>query len=309
MNLKTHSQIRRTMTIDGVSIPAFIENGSYFKTSLDIFHDGIINAWGTIDIDFFKEKIKNGWIQSSVPNGENVSIFHLSQFTIKNGKWTFNAEEFQQYVLDIIHQLNPQRENLYNFYGTDVRLVNKVCYAKNVGAMTPIIEKKQDEYRSKILEGTKISIFKRIDKNTFYLCQVDIFPDGTLRINDLPTTELLSFEKFKDQSGKDFISEIKKDSKVIIHGLGEFEIENTFWQNEINDVVGGVADEISKLNNQPDSSDICHSIYKEYLAQPSPQLKEKLKVAYEAIPTHLRMYILGDMDSKDYPIQEIIYEK
>jgi len=307
MNLKNYSQIRRTMTISGISIPAFIHNGMYYKTNLDVFQDGIIDAWGIIDIDFFKQKIENGWIQPRVPDGEDLSIFHLGQFTIKNGKWQFDPASFQQYVLDIIKELNPQQENLYSFYGTDVRIKNNVRYAKNVGTTKPIFEKKRDEYRNDILEGDSNSIFKRIDNDTYYLCRFDIFSDSTIRINDLPNAEYLSFAEFKARAGKDFISEIQEGDKVIIHGLGEMEVEKTFWQNDLNDIVGDIADKISLLNGQSDSSDICKAIYEEYLKQPSPELKEKLKIAYEAIPSHLRMYMFGDMDLRDTPVTDIIY--
>ena len=307
MNLKSYSQIRRTMTISGVSIPAFIHNGMYYKTNLDVFQDGIIDAWGMVDIDFFKQKIQNGWIRATVPNGADLSIFHLSQFTIKNGKWQFDRMSFQQYVLDIIKELNPEQENLYNFYGTDVRLKNNVRYAKNVGTTLPVFEKKRDEYQNDILKGDNKSIFKRIDEHTYYLCRFDIFSDGTIRINDLPNVENLSFAEFKDRAGRDFISEIEEDNKVIIYGLGEMEVERTFWQIGINDIMGDVSDKISLLNKEPDSSAVCIAMYENYIKQPSPQLKEKLKIAYEAIPSHLRMYMFGDMDLRDTPITNIIY--
>jgi len=307
MNLQSHSQIRRTMTISGVSIPAFIHNGMYYKTNLDVFQDGIIDAWGIVDIDFFKQKIENGWIQPSVPDGEDLSIFHLGQFTVKNGKWQFDSVGFQQYVLDIIKELKPKQENLYSFYGTDVRIKSNVRYAKNVGTTAPIFEKKRDEYQNDILKGDKYSIFKRIEDHTYYLCRFDIFPDSTIRINDLPNAEYLSFAELKDRAGKDFISEIQEGDKVIIHGLGEMEVEKTFWQNEINDMVGDIADKISILNRQPDSSDVCKAIYEDYLKHPFPELKEKLKIAYEAIPSHLRMYMFGDMDLRDTPVTDIIY--
>ena len=37
------------------------------------------------------------------------------------------------------------------------------------------------------------------------------------------------------------------------------------------------------------------------------KLKEDLKVAFENIPEHLRVYVLGDMDTKDFPVRMIIY--
>jgi ribosomal protein S17E len=68
---------------------------------------------------------------------------------------------------------------------------------------------------------------------------------------------------------------------------------------EINDI-------ISRLNNQPTSSQICVDNYNSYLTNPSKENKEKLSKSYQQVPKQVRKFILGDMDLKDGPILEII---
>jgi hypothetical protein len=52
----------------------------------------------------------------------------------------------------------------------------------------------------------------------------------------------------------------------------------------------------------------CLRIFEEYNKNSSQENKEELRTAYEKIPKHLRIYVLGDMDAKDWPTRNIIYE-
>jgi hypothetical protein len=46
-------------------------------------------------------------------------------------------------------------------------------------------------------------------------------------------------------------------------------------------------------------------VRKAYNDNPGQEQRERLRLAYEAVPEHLRMYC-GDMDSKDGPIRRIL---
>lgn len=63
---------------------------------------------------------------------------------------------------------------------------------------------------------------------------------------------------------------------------------------------------IKKLAGEPTSLEICVEVYAQYLKNPTQALKEALKVAYENIPEHEKMYV-GDMDVKDTAVRMIIY--
>lgn len=63
--------------IRGVSLPIFIHNHYYFLTDLHVFEDGIIDCWEHVDFEGFKQKIRQGWIKTSIPPGEPIRAFPL----------------------------------------------------------------------------------------------------------------------------------------------------------------------------------------------------------------------------------------
>src|ERR1041384_3565443 len=107
------TKVSRTKIIEGRSIPAFIHNRNYFYNDLDIFEDGIIWCWESTDLNLFKQKLQKGWVETSVPNGEPISIHGLGSWKINNGNWIFDQDSFYEYVLEIIRDMNPQMQNLY----------------------------------------------------------------------------------------------------------------------------------------------------------------------------------------------------
>jgi hypothetical protein len=60
--------------IEGTWRPAFIKNGdTYFLTDLKIYADGLIDCWGLVDIDGFREKVRSGWVATSLSEGGRAS--------------------------------------------------------------------------------------------------------------------------------------------------------------------------------------------------------------------------------------------
>lgn len=54
-------------------IKGFIQNGEHiFSTTFTIFEDGMIYCWELVNIDGFKEKIKNGWVCLVPPVGSTL---------------------------------------------------------------------------------------------------------------------------------------------------------------------------------------------------------------------------------------------
>jgi hypothetical protein len=63
---------------------------------------------------------------------------------------------------------------------------------------------------------------------------------------------------------------------------------------------------LEELNGGPGAIRSCIEAHEAYESDPSPERRETLRRAYEAVPEHLRLYC-GDMDSKDWPIRRILY--
>jgi hypothetical protein len=310
LNKSSFSSIQRTMKIEGKMIPAFICNGgSYFYTNLEVYSDGIIDAWGAVDLDFFKRKLASNWVSTSVPNGKEISIHHLGSLKIKNGNWQFDKKSFYDYVLNLIKEMNPKLENLYSFHGTDTIKRGKANYAKLSLLQGKPIKPKDEKYPFLYkITGNNFSAFLKKSDNLYYLCNVSVFTDESIKIDRVPNPINTDLEGLKGMV-KDFnlITEVKKGQKVSIYGIGDFEVDNVLYSNKIEALVSEIGDIISELNSKPTTSQTCKNTYDEYIETPTVKLRDELKLAYEKVPEHLRTYILGDMDVKDIPIRMIIY--
>lgn len=64
-----------------------------------------------------------------------------------------------------------------------------------------------------------------------------------------------------------------------------------------------VLDEVDQLNDRPDSTARCLAAVDVFLAEQTEDNRTALRTAYLAIPEHLRVYALGDMDRKDWPLR------
>lgn len=66
---------------------------------------------------------------------------------------------------------------------------------------------------------------------------------------------------------------------------------------------GEVLDEIDRLNDRPDSTARCLAAVDVFLDQQDEDSRAAVRAAYHAIPEHLRIYALGDMDRRDWPLR------
>jgi len=73
--------------------------------------------------------------------------------------------------------------------------------------------------------------------------------------------------------------------------------------NEV-EFVKDITDQVKRKTGERTSADICISAFRDFLINPENELlRQKLEEAYISVPAHNRIYILGDMDSKDYPLR------
>jgi hypothetical protein len=96
------------------------------------------------------------------------------------------------------------------------------------------------------------------------------------------------------------------DMPVHIGALGIVEAAGIDWAVSVDEKRKEILDYKNALNDKPTLHDAAVSAYHAYLEDPSGDNRERLRAAYEAVPEHERMY-LGDMDSKDWDYQRILY--
>jgi hypothetical protein len=305
MQIEPQTKIFRTKVVEGIAVPAIIHNDSYFFVDLTVYEDGTVECWELTDLSLFRKKLEQGWVKLSVLNGKNISIHGLGSWKIDNGEWLFDKESFYEYVVSIIKKLNPEGQNFYKIYE---RKVNNVSIMESGQGKIFKEQKrfKHDTFPPKI-NGEKFNLFFK-QNGKYSLVNLVVFADSKIQLHRLP--EIIEFDVQELQQQVEtgnILTDIPKNSIVEIYGLGNFKIlDSDYPCAKIEDKLLEVRDLIEQLNDKPTSIEVCRQVFKEYIKNPTVELKEKLKIAYENVPEHQRMYV-GDMDTKDTAVRMIIY--
>lgn len=312
MNTYPQAVISRTKTLEGRYIHSIIQNGgSYFLIDMPVYEDGVVDCWGNVDLEMLKDKILKGWLSPSVPDKERVSKHHLAVWEIESSNWYYNKENYHEFIVSVVKMMNPTLTNLFQSHGQISRIIGNSYYSV-LGSAEQLFRKDHPTTVSfKEFKGTRTHFLYKKSENIYWLCNFNIYIDGSILIDGIDAP--LHFKNKQDldklfQNGT-LVTKISDHSTIIIKDLGEIRIAKTLYHVEVNDKYAEIDDIINGLNNQPSTSDECVKIFEEYQKNPTEDNKEKLKTAYEKIPKHLRVYVLKDMDAKDWPIRKIIYEK
>jgi len=299
--------ISRTEIVEGYSIPAIIKNGGYHFIDLQIYRDGLVNCWEMVDLSLFRSKLDSRWVVTSIPNGDTISIFSLGNWIIDNGDWLYDKFSFYDYVYSLVKKLNPNLENLYNCHGTTTKKIGNV----NVSIFSepnpkPYYTPDPNNIFSEKIGGENFNIFFRADDSKIYLADLSIFKNGHVEIANLPRTQFLDFSQIRILIDEEkILSNIPANERIHIFGLGSF-ITTSGCGVDIESKYRELLDQYNSLNGAISSLENCRQVFAQYKENPTQELKEKLKRAYEAIPEHNRMFV-GDMDTKDFEVRIAIY--
>ena len=142
-----------------------------------------------------------------------------------------------------------------------------------------------------------------IHNGPYQLSPISVYKDGMINC-----WGLVDFEGFKEKVRSGWlVTQPPEGAQLSIAFLADFHAVNAHYWIDPEELIKEVADEIEELNGRPSTSDKCHAVWKEFQSNPTEEAKAKLKAAYEAIPKHNRRYVLGDMDTKDWPIYYTLY--
>jgi ribA/ribD-fused uncharacterized protein len=150
------------------------------------------------------------------------------------------------------------------------------------------------------IEGSWRHVF--IKNGMYFLSDLKIYADGMIDCWGL--VDLATFRK-KVASGW-IATTFPQGARASVHHL----VSWTFDEPEVwltsEQLIAEVADEIERLAKRPTTSDKCLAALDNYLDEPTDEHLTALRDAYFAVPGHLRLYILGDQDSKDIPLRMMI---
>lgn len=177
---------------------------------------------------------------------------------------------------------------------------------KNIQYQGYIREDKDGIYRD--VDGVLILGVPRpiyIHNGNYYLTELKIYADGKV-----DCWGLVTFDQFKEKVKSGWIvTELPKSVEVSVFPLGNLTVTNTNNYIKPEELIKEVADIINELNGKSTTSDLCRVSYEKFQIEPTETNKTKLRAAYEAVPEHNRIFILGDQDQKDQTIRTIIYNE
>lgn len=296
-------KIRRKKTVEGTTVPGFIRNGQYFYINVDIYEDGMINCWELADLKGLREKIDQDWLTPQVPDGESISVFGLGEYRTISGSWNFNAHSYYDYITQIVQQLNPGMNNIYEISFEEIMKNEKHKIVQSPYAQDFYVEAEVG-YKTVIGEG--FFIFMNYEGGK-YLVYLTVYKDGTIECQNAVFQKMLKLEDleklFNDGT---FFTELKEPTVISLDHLGDVTMVDGSYVTDIAEKYKQVLDIYQKLNGYPGLHELCRERYYEYLENPTERNKESLRITYEAIPEQDRMY-LGDMNSRDEDYIRILY--
>lgn len=296
--------VYRKQVVEGFSIPAIIHNGSYFFVDIAVYADGRVDCWHFEDLEHFKKDVERGWVEVAIPDNKEISIHGLGSWTITNGSWMFDKHSFVAYVLSLIKTLNPRMENIYQYREKKVNGM-RIGDSANGSIYKEHKRHAHDPFPKKI-GGEGMHLFYKVE-DAYYLINVVVFSDLTMGLHRLENPVSLTLPEFEELIQKEIIvAEIPDQARVHIYGLGSFTVLNCGYSNEIGEKLLEVKDMIREAKGEPSTIDVCRAAYQQYLDQPTLENKELLRISYENVPDHQKMYV-GDMDTKDVAVRMIIY--
>ena len=233
------------------------------------------------------------------PNGENISIFQVGDYTIKSAKWKYNKETYYKTIIDNLKELNPKIESINKI----TREVSKEDYKKEMLVTSNPFKMEYKKNFYQWFDGDNTFIFYNLG-GQLYLTTLTAYEDKTFEIG-LLEEKYFSLEEIKEMFEKNILTTEVKD-RFFIKDFAEIEIEKINYFVEKSQKFKEIEDMMKKVCEEETTLELCREAYFEYLANPYDYTKEKLRKAYEAVPEHERIY-LGDMDSKDWDYQRILY--
>jgi hypothetical protein len=151
------------------------------------------------------------------------------------------------------------------------------------------------------IEGSWRHIFIK-NGDTYHLTELKVYADGMI-----DCWGLVDFATFQQKVASGWVATtIQQNARASAHHLASWRFNKPSMWLEPQDLLAEVADEIEHLAGRPTSEERCLEALDRYLDDLTPENLRSLREAYLAVPEHLRLYLLGDQDAKDWPLRRLI---
>jgi hypothetical protein len=296
--------------VKGLALPIFIHNGTYFLDTLDIYADGVADAWELIPIPSLQAKIDSGWITTAPPIGGSISIHDLGGGTLSAVEWDMPSTKLASTAQALFRQLNPDQRDLFDFDERRRQLAAEWEIPESQVGLSRMRQNKGAYRRGENGEeiaGATFPLFWSTPSG-IYLTECFMYADGLLSVTS--GTMLYTVDEFRPIFEADYVLTSVDDGVwVTVPGLGRFQVTDTYWYVEKEELGKNILNGLNVLRGGPDVIKVCYQAFVAYQNDPTDANREILRAAYEAVPAHHRMYTQRDQDAKDHTIRRILRER
>ncbi|MBE1876607.1 NADAR family protein [Myceligenerans pegani] len=158
---------------------------------------------------------------------------------------------------------------------------------------------------SREVDGQTISGVTRIafirNGGTYFVTDLVIYADGII-----DCWGLVDLEEFERKVASGWVATtLEEGAHASAHHVGSWTFAQPRSWVTPEGLIGEVRDQVDSLAGRPDSTSRCRAAIGAFLDDPTTARRRALLDAYLAVPEHLRVYMLGDMDNKDWPVQAL----
>ncbi len=151
------------------------------------------------------------------------------------------------------------------------------------------------------IEGTWRAVFLRT-YGGYSLTELLIYADGLLGAPGLVT-----LDEFRTKvAAGEITAQLPAGARVSVGLMASWTAAEPTSFISDDELVLEVIDEIDRLAGRPTTSERCLTALDAFLSMPTEDLRNALHASYLEIPRHLRTFVLGDMDAKDFPLRTLM---
>jgi ribA/ribD-fused uncharacterized protein len=151
------------------------------------------------------------------------------------------------------------------------------------------------------IEGSWRHIFIK-NGNTYFLTDLEVYADGMV-----DCWGLIDFATFQQKVKSGWVATtFAQGVRASVHHLVTWQFDQPASWVSPQDLIAEVGDEIERLAGRPTLEERLDETLDRYLDDPTGENLVALREAYFAVPEHLRIYLLGDMDAKDIPLRKVV---
>jgi ribA/ribD-fused uncharacterized protein len=136
----------------------------------------------------------------------------------------------------------------------------------------------------------------------YFLTDLFVFADGLV-----DCWGLVTLDEFEEKLRSGWVAtSFAEGADASAHGLADWKFTEPYAWVTPELLLAEVRDTVEQLNGRPDSTARCLTAVDVFLADRTEENRAAARAAYLAIPESQRLYALGDMDSKDWPLQVLV---